>query len=58
MHWALGEGYEVGRVLKQGKSALDRHDERGLPTWGEWGVPIQLETGSGSFVLREFCKRF
>ena len=50
MHWALGEGYEVGRVLKQGKSALDSHDERGLPTWGEWGVPIQSETGSGSFV--------
>lgn len=50
VHWALGEGYELGGVLKQGKTALDRHDERGLPTWGEWGVPIQLETESGSFV--------
>ncbi|KAH9222761.1 hypothetical protein DL95DRAFT_441109 [Leptodontidium sp. 2 PMI_412] len=63
IHWALGEGYEVGGALKRGKGALDRHDEKGLPTWGDWGVPIKLEALGGpavttppNFWLRDNCR--
>jgi trimethyllysine dioxygenase len=51
VHWALADGYEVGRHLEHGKGPLNRHDERGLPTWGDWGVCVKLTGWSGSTTL-------
>lgn len=58
IHWALGEGYEVGGALKRGKGALDRHDEKGLPTWGDWGVPIKLEALGGPAVTTPWVTHY
>ena len=40
--WALASGYEVGAFLKHGNSSLNRHDEKGLPTWGDWGICLKI----------------
>ncbi|KAL2074612.1 hypothetical protein VTL71DRAFT_8390 [Oculimacula yallundae] len=63
LHWALNEGYKVGGHLRRGKDTLDRHDKNGLPTWGEWGVPLKLEAATGAsvstmphFWLRDNCR--
>lgn len=41
VHWALAEGYEAGGHLKYG-TGLNRFDEKGLPTWGDWGVCVKI----------------
>jgi len=41
-NWALAGGYEVGGFLKHGKGPLNRHDEKGLPTWGDWGICLKI----------------
>jgi hypothetical protein len=46
VHWALADGYELGGYLQHGKGPLNRHDEKGLPTWGDWGVCVKI-TGWG-----------
>ncbi|CZS93991.1 related to Trimethyllysine dioxygenase [Rhynchosporium graminicola] len=63
IHSALNERYEVGGILRQGKDTLDRLDEKGLPTWGKWGIPLKLEAWTGSsisalphFWLRDNCR--
>ncbi len=58
VHWALGEGYELGKLLKPGTGPLDRHDEIGRPTWGKWGVPIKLQTREGSSVITAWVPNF
>ncbi|CZS99753.1 uncharacterized protein RAG0_08067 [Rhynchosporium agropyri] len=60
IHSALNERYEVGGILRQGKDTLDRLDEKGLPTWGKWGIPLKLEawTGSSISALPHFWLRF
>ena len=47
VHPALAEGYEVGGHLKKGDELLKRHDEKGLPMWGEWGIPIKFLSWAG-----------
>ncbi|OWP04030.1 trimethyllysine dioxygenase [Marssonina coronariae] len=49
IHWALGQGYELGGLLKQAEGPLDRL-ENGRPKWGEWGIPIKFTSDSGTFV--------
>ncbi len=51
VHWALADGYEIGRHLEHGKGPLNRYDERGLPTWGDWGVSVKLTGWGGSTTL-------
>lgn len=51
VHWALGEEYTVGGVLKRGKDQLDRHDEKGLPMWGAWGIPLKIQTRENTSVI-------
>jgi hypothetical protein len=46
VHWALADGYEIGGHLQHGKGPLNRYDEKGLPTWGDWGVCVKI-TGWG-----------
>ena len=62
VYWALADGYEEGRHLEHGKGPLDRHDERGLPTWGDWGVCVKLTGWGGSTTLTlsvfSFCMNF
>jgi len=41
-HWALAGGYQVGGYLEHGKGPLNRHDEKGLPTWGDWGICLKI----------------
>jgi hypothetical protein len=47
VHPALADGYEVGGHLKKGDGPLKRHDEKGLPMWGEWGIPIKFVSWTG-----------
>jgi hypothetical protein len=42
VHWALVDGYEVGGHLEHGKGPLNRHDQKGLPTWGDWGICVKI----------------
>jgi hypothetical protein len=42
VHCALVEGYKIGRHLQHGKGPLNRNDEEGLPTWGDWGICVQI----------------
>jgi hypothetical protein len=46
VHWASADGYETGGHLRHGQRSLNRHDEKGLPTWGDWGVCVKI-TGWG-----------
>ncbi|PBP28767.1 Trimethyllysine dioxygenase [Diplocarpon rosae] len=62
IHWALGQGYELGGLLKQGVGPLDRL-ENGIPKWGAWGIPIKFTSDSSTFVntvpnfwLRDNCR--
>lgn len=45
LHPSLQEGYEVGGRIKQGK-LLNVHDEDDMPTWGEWGIPVNFVSRS------------
>jgi hypothetical protein len=49
IHEILDENYEIGGHIKYGPDPLDRHDEKGIPKWGKWGIPIKLTTPNGSF---------
>lgn len=49
IHASLDECYEVGGRLTFGPDPLDRHDEKGIPKWGKWGIPLKLVTPKGSF---------
>ncbi len=51
VHWALSGCYEVGGQLQHGKGPLHRHDEKGLPTWGDWGICINVTGWGGSSAL-------
>jgi hypothetical protein len=51
-HWALAEGYEAGGRLKSGgKDPLNRFDEKGLPSWGDWGIVIRLQVSDETSIL-------
>jgi hypothetical protein len=39
LHPSLQEGYKIGERIKRGM-VLGVHDEGGMPTWGEWGIPV------------------
>ena len=51
VHWALADGYEPGGYLQHGKGPLNRHDEKGLPTWGDWGVSVKITGWGGPSAL-------
>lgn len=51
VHWSLADGYEIGGHLEHGKGPLNRHDEKGLPTWGDWGVCVKITGWGGSTAL-------
>jgi hypothetical protein len=51
VHWALADGYEPGGYLQYGKGPLNRHDEKGLPTWGDWGVSVKITGWGGPSAL-------
>jgi len=51
VRWPLAEGYETNGNLKAGNGLLNRHDETGLPLWGEWGIPLRVRTWSGSKIM-------
>jgi hypothetical protein len=48
VHWALAGGYEVDAHLQHRKGPLNRHDEKGLPTWGDWGTCLKIVGLGGS----------
>ena len=41
VHPTLQEGYKVGGRMTRGK-LLHVHDNKGMPMWGEWGIPIRF----------------
>ena len=41
IHPTLQEGYKVGGHMARGK-LLHVHDNKGMPMWGEWGIPIRF----------------
>jgi hypothetical protein len=51
VHWSLADGYEIGGHLERGKGPLNRHDEKGLPTWGDWGICVKITEWGGSTAL-------
>ncbi|KAF8848757.1 Trimethyllysine dioxygenase [Acephala macrosclerotiorum] len=63
-HEVLDPRYQVGGRLEFGTKSWDRHDEKGVPKWGVWGIPIKLQTAKGSssittapnFWLRDNCR--
>jgi len=44
VHWALSDVYDVGGVIPRSTGPDDRTSDRGLPLWGEWGVPLEIRT--------------
>ncbi|TVY47682.1 Trimethyllysine dioxygenase [Lachnellula occidentalis] len=62
VHWALSDVYDVGGVVPRSTGPADRKSDRGVPLWGEWGVPLELRTVGASiyslphFWLRDNCR--
>jgi hypothetical protein len=51
VYWALADGYEFGGHLEFGNGPLNRHNEKGLPTWGGWGICVRIKVLGGSSTL-------
>lgn len=51
IHELLDSRYEIGGRLESSTKYWDRHDEKGVPKWGPWGIPIKLQTAKGTSIV-------
>ncbi|TVY82095.1 Trimethyllysine dioxygenase [Lachnellula suecica] len=63
VYWALSDIYEVGGMIPRAASMYHQTGERGMPLWGEWGIPLKIREFGGasifmipSFWLRDNCR--
>lgn len=47
----LWKGYVVGGHLQRNRHSLIKNDDRGCPTWGQWGVSIMYNGWGGYNVV-------